>query len=225
MIRFRLFGIGFSMPWLTLAAPVLACRLGMKANILPIVLALLIHEAAHFISARCMGIKIEEICILPFGGSARMENPYRLAPFKLLIVSAAGPLSSLMAAIACAALVRYGIIPFYTGAAHVRINLTLFLFNLLPALPLDGGRMLYAVLQKPIGQVNALRTGIVSGIVLSLCFLWAAIRGMMMYKKLNISLVFAAIFILSSAQDEQEALLEARMNSIIAGIEKPVTLT
>ncbi len=89
----------------------------------------------------------------------------------------------------------------------LQANLILMLFNLLPALPLDGGRTLYALLSPVIGRERAVETGILmgrilAGLMLALSlYIWIA-RGLV-----NLSLIFAAIFILAAAPEERRALL------------------
>lgn len=86
MIRFDIRGIRFSMPLLTLLIPLLAMKLGMQGDILPLLIALWIHESAHLIAACIARIGIAEIRIMPFGGSMRMENPYHVNPARLIFV-------------------------------------------------------------------------------------------------------------------------------------------
>ena len=68
MIRFQAFGIHFSLPLLTLLAPLLGQKLGMEGELMPLAFALSIHEAAHLAAAKLTGVAIQEIRILPFGG-------------------------------------------------------------------------------------------------------------------------------------------------------------
>ncbi len=113
--------------------------------------ALLAHELAHALVARRNGIPVEGITLWLFGGVSRMkEEP--ATPGATIRVAAAGPLVSLGAAAVFAALaaVLAGVgAPALVGgmAAWLAwINVVLALFNLIPAAPLDGGRILQAVL-------------------------------------------------------------------------------
>lgn len=214
MIRFRAFGVQFSLPLLTLAAPVLAQRLGMDGGIAPLALALGIHELAHLAAARLAGVAIQEIRILPFGGSARMENPYRLPLRQILPVAAAGPAANLALAVCIAALAHWGTIDAGTASRLVQPNLVLFLFNLLPALPLDGGRILFALLRRPLGEKKALAAGLWSGRVLAFLLIAAALAGGLRRGVWNLSFVLSALFVLACGRDERCAQLKSRAQQL-----------
>jgi Zn-dependent protease/predicted transcriptional regulator len=110
--------------------------------------SLLLHELGHAIEARRQGMQIDGITLWLFGGVARFRGMFPSAWAELRI-ALAGPLVSLVlgAAFIGAALA-------YSGAREVdavlawlgEINIVLLVFNLLPALPLDGGRVLRSVL-------------------------------------------------------------------------------
>lgn len=211
MIRFSALGVRFCLPLLSLLAPVLALRLGMRAGLSGLAVSLCAHELAHILAAKCTGVEIQEIRILPFGGSARMENPYGLNPARLISVAIAGPLANLSLMILCAALAHWGLLDAVHAGEIVGASLVLMLFNLLPALPLDGGRILYAILQRPLGESRALRTGIWLGRILSALLIAGCILLGIQSGKWNLSFLLAAVFILASERDEQLALSRSRL--------------
>ena len=97
----------------------------------------------------------------------------------------------------------------------IRVNLTLMLFNLLPALPLDGGRMLWAVLSERLGRERAVSVGLLAGRVVAALLLALAVLQAIAARRLNLSPAFAAIFILASAGDERDALSDARLRACL----------
>ena len=214
MIRFQALGVRFSLPMLTLIAPLLAQKLGMEGGLAPLALALCIHETAHLAAARLTGVAIQEIRILPFGGSARMENPYRLPLRQLLPVAAAGPAANLLLALCLAAGAHWKLL----GAGNARIwmqpNLVLCLFNLLPALPLDGGRILFALLRRPLGEKKALTAGLWSGRILAFALLAATLIGGLQRGIWNLSFVLSALFVLACGKDEKCAQLKSRAQQL-----------
>lgn len=112
-----------------------------------VVLSLVAHEAAHAIVARRLGLRVEGVTLWILGGATRLRGePDR--PGVELRMAVAGPLTSgLLAAgfLGAADLLPSGLV----AAVLVElawINLVLAVFNLLPAAPLDGGRVLHAVL-------------------------------------------------------------------------------
>lgn len=115
---------------------------------------LLLHELGHAVEARRQGMEIEGITLWLFGGIAQFKGPFPSARAELRI-ALAGPLvsallgGSLVAAAAAAGLGR----PVDGVLAWLGyINLILLAFNMLPALPLDGGRVLRALLWRARGD-------------------------------------------------------------------------
>ena len=119
--------------------------LGEGRTLLYALLSLAVHEAAHAIAARNLGIPITKATVYPFGAVMRID----LTPTGgrgEWIVAAAGPLGSLT----FAALLRLSDLFLPAGGRTeqwIEINLLIALINLLPAFPLDGGRIFRAALQ------------------------------------------------------------------------------
>ena len=110
--------------------------------------SLLAHELGHAVTARREGMEIEGITLWLFGGVAKFKGMFPSAGAELRI-ALAGPAVSLVIGIACTLVAWAFALP--TGVDGVvawlgYINLFLLAFNLLPALPLDGGRVLRALL-------------------------------------------------------------------------------
>jgi Zn-dependent protease len=109
--------------------------------------SILVHELGHAVQARREGMEIEGITLWLFGGVARFSGmfPSAGAEFRIAI---AGPVVTLVVGIVCMALAVAGLPEAVDGVAAWLgySNLVLLVFNLLPALPLDGGRMLRAAL-------------------------------------------------------------------------------
>jgi Zn-dependent protease len=116
------------------------------------------HELAHALMARAEGIEIEEIILHPFGGLARLktepQNPR--AEFRIAF---AGPASSFLFAMLAFVGAKVAAIGSYEGTVVVFFligsgNLLLALFNLFPGYPLDGGRVLRALLWRRTGNIK-----------------------------------------------------------------------
>ncbi|MGE5678769.1 MAG: M50 family metallopeptidase [Pseudomonadota bacterium] len=99
--------------------------------------SVLLHEAGHVLAARRLGIKVYEVELLPYGGVARMEELSKLGGRAEALVSAAGPAISLLLALLCKSFSGYSDI----FATAFRYNLIIAVFNLIPVLPLDGGKI------------------------------------------------------------------------------------
>lgn len=227
MIGFRAFGVYFSMPVLTLLAPVLALRLGMKASMAGIGISMGLHELGHIAAARALGVEIREIRLTPFGGSARMENPYLLPAGRLAMVAAAGPMASLMVMLAAAALAEWGLVGAGQAGMIWRPSLMMLLFNLLPALPLDGGRILYCMVQGRLGEGRALQLGIWLGRLLAGLMLLGCLYLRLRAGRWSLSFLLAAVFLLSSGGDERNAMKKSRLTHLeeaLAGGRSPLPL-
>lgn len=145
----------------------------------------LLHELGHGLVATRLGVPVRDITLLPIGGVARMERMTDRPSYELLI-TAAGPLVNLLIAAAIgAALLATGrsdgvddlfrvLSPTFAARSGLRqpelllralllTNLFLALFNLLPAFPLDGGRILRALLALGIGFDRATQVAVTVG--------------------------------------------------------------
>lgn len=129
------------------------------------------HELAHALMARAEGIEIEEIVLHPFGGLARLktepQNPR--AEFRIAF---AGPASSFLFALLAFAGAKIAAVGNYEATVVVFFliasgNLLLALFNLFPGYPLDGGRVLRAILWRRSGNiVEATRQAGICGVLI-----------------------------------------------------------
>ncbi len=112
-------------------------------------LSVLVHELSHSVVARGYGLPVRRILLYPLGGVSEIEREAP-TPGREFAVAGAGPALSLLLGVACwviARLVPYGV----TGLVIRELMFANFIvgaFNLLPGLPLDGGRMLRAVIWK-----------------------------------------------------------------------------
>ena len=117
-------------------------------------LSVLVHELSHSVVARGYGLPVRRILLYPLGGFSEIEQEPQ-TPGREFLVSAAGPALSLALAAAGYGLrhvVSPGTIAGTLVAQLMWANLVVGVFNLLPGLPLDGGRMLRAVIWKVTGR-------------------------------------------------------------------------
>jgi len=134
----------------------------------------LVHELAHSLVARKKGLKMQSITLLMFGGIAQMDEGVP-DPKVELPMALAGPLMSLVFGLACCGLVYLisqittdpavaGVLIFVFGYLGF-LNIILCVFNLLPAFPMDGGRVLRAVLAKrmPLYRATRIAAGVGKG--------------------------------------------------------------
>ena len=118
--------------------------------------SLLLHELGHAVQARRDGMEIEGITLWLFGGIARFKGMFPSAGAELRIALAGPLVSALLGGVFVGIAVAGGLGSAVDGVAAWLgyINLILLAFNLLPALPLDGGRVLRALLWRARGDFS-----------------------------------------------------------------------
>ncbi|HKE24567.1 MAG TPA: site-2 protease family protein [Bryobacteraceae bacterium] len=173
--------------------------------ILGLFASVLLHELGHTLAARHYGIRTTEIVMYPIGGVSRPERPP--VAREELPIALAGPLVNLLIACVLAGLVasQQGFValerlmePTDANLAERLAlgNLMLFLFNLLPAYPMDGGRILRSLLALRMPQDRATRIAASAG-------QWLAIlMGLAGLLWGNFILMFVALFVYLGAFQE-----------------------
>ncbi len=186
------------------------------ALIVLIFLCVLLHELGHVFAARRYGIKTRDVTLWPFGGIASMEQmPEK--PGQELIVALAGP--AVNVAIAIALLLWLGprlnpqnLTQIENPAVSLAVklagaNVMLVLFNLIPAFPMDGGRVLRALLAMWVG--NARATELAAGIGQGFAVMFAVLG--IFY---NPMLIVIALFIFLAASGEAA---QAQLRAVAQG--------
>ena len=121
--------------------------------------SILLHELGHSLVAIRSGIVIESITLFVFGGVARLASEPRDGRTEFRI-AAAGPLVSVLLAGFFSVIAAVGIFGAATAAIArylAMVNVLVAAFNLVPAFPLDGGRLLRGLLWRPLGKLKATR--------------------------------------------------------------------
>lgn len=123
---------------------------GLLSAIVP---AVLLHELSHLLALRCMGASVTRISVSVTGFC--MDYCGVLTEREEALAALAGPLGGLFGAVLCSAVGTIWHSPFWNCCAGVGIILSGF--NLLPALPLDGGRALFYLTAERYGAASAAR--------------------------------------------------------------------
>jgi len=185
--------------------------------------SLLVHELAHSLVARRNGIKVEDITLWLLGGVSRLEGEFP-DPGAELRVAGAGPLASLLLGglfLLLAWLVMTASVRGLVVAALAwlgGINLLLAVFNVIPAAPLDGGRLLRAVLwsitkDKLKAAIWSARAGQVFGWILAVVGIYLVLVARD-YSWLWF--VLLGWFLISAATAEnQQAVLQSRLRTVL----------
>jgi Zn-dependent protease len=195
------------------------------AFVLILFFIVVLHELGHALTARRFGIRTIDITLLPIGGVARLERmPEK--PAQELLVALAGP--AVNVALALCVLGTFGIVRQFGdfqqyslfGASLLarlfQVNVVLAVFNLIPAFPMDGGRVLRALLALRLDYVRATNIAAAVGqgmaVLLALiCLVASPLFGL----AVNPFLVLIAVFVyLGAGQEARLVRMKAALNGI-----------
>jgi Zn-dependent protease len=184
---------------------------------LTLFVCVILHEFGHALTAKKYGIRTEDITLYPIGGVARLQRiPEK--PSQELMVTLAGPMVNVMIVVV--------LLPFILGLDLVRhlgenpavispdnfvinlaiLNVWLALFNMIPAFPMDGGRILRALLAMRTSRLRATTIASNVGKLLSIGFIIAGFY-------YNPFLIFIGVFIILGAQSELEVVRKKELSS------------
>ncbi len=200
-----------------------------------IFMIVLLHELGHSFVAMRFGIKVRDITLLPIGGMARLERmPDK--PWQEFLVAAAGPAVNFVLA---AAILPFLLVSVFAGQHRLLqliympdpaptlwsffqflflVNVSLLLFNLLPAFPMDGGRIFRAFLAMGLGTIRATKVAVWVGqgiaFVMAGYAIWAG--------QLLLALIAGFIFLAGSAEKRsvlvRETLSNIRVRDVVGGV-------
>jgi Zn-dependent protease/CBS domain-containing protein len=166
------------------------------------------HELSHSLVARHYGISVEDITLLPIGGVARMTtNPEQ--PRQEIFIAIAGPAASFFLAFClwfAASFFGTGVTVWDMSvrgsllAQLIAVNLVLGIFNLLPAFPMDGGRVLRGILGLYLSPYTATRIAVGVGQVFAIVLFFLGILGG------NFFVALIALFIYIGAEAEERQM-------------------
>lgn len=226
IVAILVFGLAFGrfplvFPGLSAAAYLLA---GVVSAVL-FLASLLAHELAHALMAKRHGVEVERITLWLLGGMAELRGEPR-TPGADLRIAVVGPATSLAAGLVFGVLAvlatALGAAPLVTGMFVYLggVNVLLAVFNLIPAAPLDGGRVLRAALWSRWGDrgraaIAAARAGRVFGYVLIAFGFLQVVLGAG-FNGLWLALI--GLFLVNAASaEEQQAQVGAALRGILAG--------
>jgi Zn-dependent protease/CBS domain-containing protein len=185
----------------------------------------LLHELGHVFAARRYGVKTPDITLWPFGGIANLERiPEK--PSQELVVAIAGPAVNVVIALVLLAVLSFTLAGGDLKAEDLAkiedprtsiliklagANIFLVLFNLIPAFPMDGGRVLRALLAMKMGfaRATALAASIGQGLAIGLGLLGIFTNPMLM-------IIGVFVFLAASGEAGQVQLREASRGHIVA---------
>ena len=185
--------------------------------VLALFLCVVLHEFGHALAAQRFGINTRDITLLPIGGVARLERMPE-DPIQELWVALAGPAVTVVIAVALYLWLKAtnSFVPIenitVTKGSFVErlmiVNVFLFIFNMIPAFPMDGGRVLRALLALRGNYVKATQTAALIGQGIALLFGFVGLFT-------NPFLIFIALFVwIGAAQEASMIKIKAALGGI-----------
>ncbi len=184
---------------------ILLILIGFKGEMLICFIIVFLHEFVHYFTARMLGFSGFDVEILPIGATLRVKDIEEATYRQDFIISISGPLSNLILAV---------VFYFLGYKLLFQTNLTLGIFNFIPASPLDGGRMVRDLLSnKMVFKRAHIFTIYIS---LFIGYLLIFLNLILFFKNIfNINLSIIALFIVFCAYKEKERIVYVIMGDII----------
>ncbi|MFA6859987.1 MAG: site-2 protease family protein [Clostridia bacterium] len=178
-------------PLLILMAIILIA-FGLGKVVFSAFIALVVHEVGHTIAAKKLGLEIKSLFLLPFGASLNLKKS-TLSIREEIVIAIMGPIFSLASIIVCVAFWWIFPVTYIFTKDFVWAGVSLFLINLLPAFPLDGGRVLWAIISNNYLEKNARKIVVWSNLFFSALFF--VLFATSFLTSINITFAFMSFFL------------------------------
>jgi Zn-dependent protease len=219
------FGIGLYVHWSFLIIPLLAVtstwRNGADAVMLSTGLVfglfgcVLLHELGHALMARRFGIETRDITLLPIGGVARLERMSE-HPGEEIAIAAAGPFVNVVIAAglwlgmelagispwASGELMEFGTLADRLLVLTLGANIMLVVFNMIPAFPMDGGRVFRALLSIGFGRLRGTEIAVAVAKVIAVIFVGVGILSFVGVMNWSPFLAVIGLFLMAAGNQE-----------------------
>lgn len=162
-----------------------------------------LHELGHIAAARGYGVDVKEVELLPIGGVARLEGLIETDPKVEAGIALAGPLTNVFLIGVGLVLLYFDLFPRAWVNFFLLMNAVIIGINMLPALPLDGGRLYRAYRSRRIGYRKATHEAIRLGRLFAVALLAGGFVGMY-FGVVNITLPLLALFVYVAGTKEQQ---------------------
>ncbi|WP_129596877.1 M50 family metallopeptidase [Anaerophilus nitritogenes] len=197
----RIFGVDIKINPLLSIVFFVFFLLGYIENLIISLFIVLLHESAHMMVAKKFGYELSSIELFPFGGVAKVEGEVAIHPAHEIFIASAGPFLNLLMALLGYELYDIGKYTHELFVFFILSNFIIGTFNLIPILPLDGGRIVRAYCAYFIGIKKATKLVALLSKSISVIFF---IIGILLYRynPFNIYISCLAVFLYIAACKE-----------------------
>ncbi|SHH35246.1 stage IV sporulation protein FB [Caloranaerobacter azorensis DSM 13643] len=218
MTIFRIGQFKIKINYLLFVLFVLYFIIGYFIEVIVIFFSVLIHELAHVYLASKLDFKVDYIELFPFGGVAKLDGLIGTEPFNEIKIAVIGPIINFLLAFVLIFIKEY-LFENQIIVLFIKTNMILAFINLLPLLPLDGGRIFRAILSLKLGTKRA--TLFVSKItyILSVIMIFIGIL-LFIRNAYGIYLILFFIFIIIAAKREKDMAVFIFLKQIICKRQK-----
>jgi stage IV sporulation protein FB len=182
------------------------------------VIAVVLHEYGHYVVGKIKGYEFESVVFSVYGGGLYGSNSFKRKDD--IIISLAGPLVNIFLILIAIALWWFFPTMYYFTYDFVVCNFVVFVFNILPFYPLDGGRIIVSLLQSRFNKVKILKILKVISIVISLFFLILFIFSI--FGQYNINLLFVSLYLTINTILNDNYIYNDKIKCLIKNTEKPI---
>lgn len=175
-------------------------------------ISMLLHETSHLIAAKAIGLRVSHIALYPFGVNLKLKNKMVANISDEMILYLSGPLTNLIIASAA--------VCFGNGYLYY-INVLLFLVNMLPVAPLDGGCIVKGLISAKIGTIRAGKVMKAMSIFLSAVLIAAGVYSIYI-TGYNYSILLLAVFVVGNVFAQKEKYNTEYLRELMFYKEKPI---
>lgn len=174
---------------------------------------IIIHELTHYFVVLKLNIESEKFKLHVLGARLEIKDYEDLSSREKLIICMAGPILNCVAAIVFFCIYKFFFKSEYIYSSY-EINLVLFIFNLLPTYPLDGGKILGAILEEKMIFKDVNEVLIKISYLFGIAFISLSILGIFILGKFNITSILAGVFIIYLSYSERRKVMYIIMSDI-----------
>ncbi|PHS34990.1 MAG: hypothetical protein COA82_06285 [Alkaliphilus sp.] len=206
MMTFKVYDVNIKIALLLVPMILLSIFMNLTIELIMLLCIVFAHELAHCFAAKLFNVRIMEIEIFPLGGVVKMENELSLDPFKEIIVAFAGPaINFIMILFAFVILNK----TYYSNSTYnifLIMNLSIGVFNCLPIIPLDGGRIFRALLTYMCGFKEATLIAVKLGKIIAVFIFLIGIYMTIMYEVEYLYVIVLSLFLYRTTNCEKKTV-------------------